>query len=166
MTGVSATTAVASALVGAIGVVVAVVGGRSILAGEMSIGDFVTYLVFIGLVVAPVVSIASVGTQITDALAGLDRIREILETPTEDAGDAEREDFDDVRGAVERAPDPHRPARAIAERRRPGDRDGVARPRGPLKPGPAALACAAARHSLGDAAFRTGTHDDHGSATI
>jgi subfamily B ATP-binding cassette protein MsbA len=101
MTGVSATTAVASALVGAIGVVVAVVGGRSILAGEMSIGDFVTYLVFIGLVVAPVVSIASVGTQITDALAGLDRIREILESPTEDAGDVEREDLDDVRGLVE-----------------------------------------------------------------
>ncbi|MCY2961909.1 MAG: ABC transporter ATP-binding protein [Planctomycetota bacterium] len=101
MTGVSATTSIAAALVGAIGVVVAVVGGRSILAGEMTLGDFVTYLVFIGLVVAPVVSIASVGTQITDAFAGLDRIREVLGVATEDAGDGERESLADVRGEVE-----------------------------------------------------------------
>ncbi len=101
MIGVSATTAVASGLVGVIGVAVAVVGGNAILAGTMSIGDFVTYLVFIGLVVAPVVSIASVGTQITDALAGLDRIREILAVHTEDEGDADRETLDDVRGEVE-----------------------------------------------------------------
>jgi len=101
MTGVSATTAVASAIVGVIGVVVAVVGGRAILDGSMTIGDFVTYLVFIALVVAPVVSIASVGTQITDAFAGLDRIREVLSSTTEDAGDADRESIDDVRGDVE-----------------------------------------------------------------
>jgi len=101
MTGVSATTSVAAALVGVIGVVVAVVGGRSILAGEMTLGEFVTYLVFIALVVAPVVSIASVGTQITDAFAGLDRIREVLEVATEDSGDASRAGIDAVRGEVE-----------------------------------------------------------------
>jgi len=101
MTGVSATTSIASALVGVIGVVVAIVGGNSILAGEMTLGEFVTYLVFIGLVVAPVVSIASVGTQITDAFAGLDRIREVLDVVPEDAGDESRESIGAVRGEVE-----------------------------------------------------------------
>jgi len=101
MTGVSATTSIAAALVGVIGVVVAIVGGNSILAGEMTLGEFVTYLVFIGLVVAPVVSIASVGTQITDAFAGLDRIREVLAVVPEDAGDGTREGVHEVRGEIE-----------------------------------------------------------------
>ncbi len=101
MTGVSGTTAVATAIGGVIGVIVVIVGGRAMLAGQMTLGDFFMYGVFIALVVAPIVSIASVGTQITDAFAGLDRIREILELPTEDAGDAERESIDDVRGDVE-----------------------------------------------------------------
>ncbi len=101
MTGVSGTTAIATAIGGVIGVIVAIVGGQAILAGEMTLGDFFMYGVFIALVIAPVVSIASVGTQITDAFAGLDRIREVLSSATEDVGDAEREPIDDVRGDVE-----------------------------------------------------------------
>lgn len=101
MTGVSGTTAIATAIGGVIGVIVAIVGGQAILAGEMTLGDFFMYGVFIALVIAPVVSIASVGTQITDAFAGLDRIREVLSSPTEDVGDAEREPIDEVRGDVE-----------------------------------------------------------------
>ena len=57
----------------------------------MTLGDFVMYLFFIGLVAAPLVQIASIGTQITEAFAGLDRIREIRSMATEgeeDAGEA------------------------------------------------------------------------------
>ena len=46
------------------------------------------YIFFTGLVAAPIVPIASIGTQITEAFAGLDRIREILNMPTEDDDDA------------------------------------------------------------------------------
>ena len=56
-----------------------VIGGRAILAGAMTLGDFVIYIVFTGLMAAPVVQIASIGTQISEAFAGLDRIRELLE---------------------------------------------------------------------------------------
>jgi subfamily B ATP-binding cassette protein MsbA len=56
------------------------------------------YLVFIGLVVGPVVQIASIGTQITEAFAGLDRIREIRRVAAEDENDEEREPCRDVRG--------------------------------------------------------------------
>ncbi len=90
MIGVSGTTAVATAIVGLIGVLLTVLGGQSILAGTMTLGDFVMYLVFIGLVVGPVVQIASIGTQLTEALAGLDRIHEIRQTLREDDGDSQR----------------------------------------------------------------------------
>ena len=91
MTGVSATTAGSTRRSSAsIGVLMIWLGGRAILAGEMTLGDFVMYIFFIGLVAAPLVSIASIGTQITEAFAGLDRIREILDMATEDDEDATR----------------------------------------------------------------------------
>ncbi len=101
MTGVSATAAVSTAIVGVIGVLLTIVGGRSILAGQMTLGDFVMYLIFIGLVVGPVVQIASIGTQISEAFAGLDRIREIRGVAAEDELDPEREPCPEVRGDVE-----------------------------------------------------------------
>ena len=90
MTGVSATTAGSTVIVGLVGVLMIWLGGRAILAGEMTLGDLVMYLVFVGLVAAPLVSIASIGTQITEAFAGLDRIREILDMRTEVDEDASR----------------------------------------------------------------------------
>jgi ATP-binding cassette, subfamily B, putative efflux pump len=83
MTGVSATTAGSTVIVGIIGILMIWLGGRAIIAGEMTLGDLLMYIFFIGLVAAPLVSIASIGTQITEAFAGLDRIREILNMTTE-----------------------------------------------------------------------------------
>jgi subfamily B ATP-binding cassette protein MsbA len=100
MTGVSATTAISLAIVGVIGVLMIYFGGGAILEGEMTLGDFVMYLVYIGLVVAPVVQIASIGTQITEAFAGLDRIRELRSVAAEDAGDEERASCAQVRGEI------------------------------------------------------------------
>jgi ABC-type multidrug transport system fused ATPase/permease subunit len=88
MTGVSATTSGSTVIIGIVGVLMIWLGGRDILAGKMTLGDFIMYVFFIGLVAAPMVSIASIGTQITEAFAGLDRIREILDTGTEDDADA------------------------------------------------------------------------------
>jgi len=101
ITGVSAITAFSTVVVGVIGVLMIVVGGRSILAGTMSLGDFVMYLFFTGLVAAPLVQIASVGTQITEAFAGLDRIREVRSIGGEDEQDASRRPLPSLQGAVE-----------------------------------------------------------------
>jgi subfamily B ATP-binding cassette protein MsbA len=100
MTGVSATTAGSTVVVGMIGVLMIWLGGRAIIAGEMSLGDLIMYIFFIGLVAAPLVSIASIGTQVTEAFAGLDRIREILDMPTETDEDARRQSLDRVHGHV------------------------------------------------------------------
>jgi ABC-type multidrug transport system fused ATPase/permease subunit len=101
VTGVSATTSAASLVIGGIGALIILMGGRAIIAGEWTVGDLLRYLVFTGVVVAPVVSIASIGTQITEAFAGLDRIREILGTPTEIDEDASRQTIDVLTGDIE-----------------------------------------------------------------
>jgi subfamily B ATP-binding cassette protein MsbA len=90
MTGVSATTAGSTVIVGIVGVLMIWLGGSAIIAGEMTLGELVMYIFFIGLVAAPLVSIASIGTQITEAFAGLDRIREILDMSTEVEEDEQR----------------------------------------------------------------------------
>ncbi len=87
-------------VIGAVGITMILIGGRSILAGEMTLGDFVMYVFFTGLLAAPVVEIASIGTQISEALAGLDRIREILDMDTEDAEDQKRQPVGRLRGDV------------------------------------------------------------------
>jgi ABC-type multidrug transport system fused ATPase/permease subunit len=100
MTGVSATTAGSTVIVGVIGVIMIWIGGGDILAGRMTLGDFISYIFFIGLLAAPLISIASIGTQITEAFAGLDRIREILDQETEDDADAAKAPLADVRGDI------------------------------------------------------------------
>ena len=100
MTGISGLGAFATVIIGAIGVLMILVGGKAILAGTMTLGDFVMYIFFVGLVAAPLISIASIGTQITEAFAGLDRIHELRAMTTEDADDASRVPLDEVRGDV------------------------------------------------------------------
>jgi subfamily B ATP-binding cassette protein MsbA len=100
ITGVSAITAFSTVVVGVIGVLMIVVGGRSILAGHMTLGDFMFYIFLTGLMAAPVVQIASIGTQISEAFAGLDRIRELLQMATEDDQDGQREEAGRIDGEV------------------------------------------------------------------
>src|SRR5688500_4244316 len=100
MTGVSATTAGSTFIVGIIAVLMIWLGGRAVIAGEMTLGELVSYIFLIGVVAAPLVSIASIGTQITEAFAGLDRIREILDMPTELDQDAQRRQPGRIRGDV------------------------------------------------------------------
>jgi subfamily B ATP-binding cassette protein MsbA len=101
MTGVSAITAFSSIIVGVIGVVMIIVGGGSVLSGRMTLGDMFMYIFFTGLMAMPVIEIAAIGTQITEAFAGLDRIREIMNMPTEDEEDSRRESLIEMRGDVE-----------------------------------------------------------------
>ena len=100
VTGVSATGSAASLIIGSIGALMIVMGGRAIIAGDWSVGDLLRYLLFTGVVVAPVMQIASIGTQITEAFAGLDRIREILGTPTEIDEDSSRASITSLTGDI------------------------------------------------------------------
>ncbi len=100
MTGVSAVGAFSGLVIGAIGIAVMMVGGASIRSGAMTIGDLFMYVSMIAILTIPVVQLASIGTQITEAFAGLDRIREIRKMATEDEEDASRTALTNVRGDV------------------------------------------------------------------
>jgi ABC-type multidrug transport system fused ATPase/permease subunit len=100
MTGVSAITAFSTVIVGIIGVILILVGGRAILSGQMTLGEFFMYIFFTALVAAPLVEIASIGTQITEAFAGLDRIREIKRMATEDEDEEQRQPLGDIEGDI------------------------------------------------------------------
>ena len=100
ITGVSAITTFSTAIIGVIGMIIMIFGGRAILAGHMTIGEFLNYILFTGLLAAPVVQIASIGTQISEAFAGLDRIRELMQMATEDEEDASKAQLGEIAGEV------------------------------------------------------------------
>ncbi len=100
ITGVSAVGSFATVVIGVVGTVMIVMGGRAILDGTMTTGDLFAYVFFSGLLAAPVIQTASIGTQISEAFAGLDRIRELMETPTEDDEDRGALPVESVHGDV------------------------------------------------------------------
>jgi ABC-type multidrug transport system fused ATPase/permease subunit len=100
VTGISGITAFSSVIIGIVGMIMILLGGRAVLDGSMTIGELVTYVFFTGLMALPLVEIASIGTQITEALAGLDRIREIRNVVREDSDDENRQPLTDLAGEV------------------------------------------------------------------
>jgi ABC-type multidrug transport system fused ATPase/permease subunit len=88
-------------LLGLIGAVVMYVGTREILAGHLTVGGFFTYTIFLGFLVGPVFQIVSIGTQLSEALAGLERTREILRERPEDEDERRTERLDQVKGELE-----------------------------------------------------------------
>ena len=101
LTGVSTVSAFSTLVLGLIGIAMMLVGGSSIRSGEMTIGDFVMYLTFTALITVPVIQLANIGTQLTEAFAGLDRIREIRRMATEDEEDQSRAALPGVVGDVQ-----------------------------------------------------------------
>ena len=90
-----------SALMGVVSALIMFLGARQILAGHMTLGTFLTYTVFLGLLVAPVFQIVGIGTQLTEALTGLERTREILNEKQEDASPNRTVKLGRVRGLIE-----------------------------------------------------------------
>jgi len=101
MTGFSAVSAFSTLLLGVVGVAIMWIGARDVIAHRMTIGSFFSFTLYLGLLVGPVVQIVSIGSQITEAFAGLERIREIRNELAEDAGDPDRLALPPLSGRVE-----------------------------------------------------------------
>ncbi len=76
-------------------------GGRQILSGELTLGGFVTFNAFLAFLVAPVFQVVGIGTQLTEAVAGLERTREVLNEKTEDADPRRRVALASIEGHME-----------------------------------------------------------------
>jgi subfamily B ATP-binding cassette protein MsbA len=91
----------ASLLMGVVGAVIMYVGAHQIMAGTLTLGGFFTYTLFLGFLVAPIMQIVSIGTQLTEALAGLERTQEILRERPEDQDPKRTVVLKDLVGKVE-----------------------------------------------------------------
>ena len=101
VTGVSAISSFSSVVIGAVAVVMIIIGGNAVQAGTMTLGEFLMYISFTFLLAMPVVELTSIGTQITEAFAGLDRIREVMSMTTEDEEDADKQPLPVVNGTID-----------------------------------------------------------------
>ena len=83
LTSISILSLVMTAVLGIVGGLVMLLGGHEVLAHRMTTGEYFQYTVLLAFIVAPVLQIVNIGTQITESLAGLDRTMEILNEPDE-----------------------------------------------------------------------------------
>jgi subfamily B ATP-binding cassette protein MsbA len=84
LTSISIMSLSATLLLGVVSAIVMYLGGREMLKGTLTLGDFFKYTAFLAFLVAPVFQIVNIGTQLSEALAGLDRTREVLNEMRED----------------------------------------------------------------------------------
>ncbi|OLB34679.1 MAG: ABC transporter permease [Acidobacteria bacterium 13_2_20CM_57_17] len=91
----------AAGLMGIVSAIIMELGAHKILGGTMTLGTFFAFNIFLGLLVAPVFQIVAIGTQITEAITGLERTREILNEKLEDDEPGRTQALDRVNGLVE-----------------------------------------------------------------
>jgi len=84
LTATSALSLASTLLLGIVGAAVLYVGTRQILAGSLTVGGLFTYTMLLGFLIAPVFQVVAIGTQLTEALAGMERTQEILHERPED----------------------------------------------------------------------------------
>jgi subfamily B ATP-binding cassette protein MsbA len=97
---VSVLSLVSTVLVGLATGAVMYFGAREILAGRLTLGGFVTYTVLAGFVVGPMVQVVAVGSQLAEAVVGLERSRELLREPAEEPDPRRTVDIGRVQGDV------------------------------------------------------------------
>ncbi|WPR76529.1 ABC transporter ATP-binding protein [Algoriphagus sp. NG3] len=83
LTATSFVTSAGALLLGLASAGIMGIGGYMIMQGEMTFGDFLAFTLYLGFMIAPIVQMSNIGSQLTEAFAGLDRTEEIMNTPLE-----------------------------------------------------------------------------------
>lgn len=100
LTSTSLVTSSSALLLGIASIIIMGVGANQIAAGTMTVGDFFAFTLYLGFLVAPIVQMGNIGSQITEAFAGLDRMEEILNTPTEETDSVAKKRINRLAGRV------------------------------------------------------------------
>jgi ABC-type multidrug transport system fused ATPase/permease subunit len=101
ITAISIMSTSATTMMGVVGAGVLYLGSRQILAGKLTTGGLFEFIFLLGFLVAPMFQVVGVGTQITEALAGLDRTQEVLHENPEDASPQRTTVVDTIQGSLE-----------------------------------------------------------------
>ena len=91
----------ASVLLGLVGAATMYIGGRQMVGHTLTPGGYISYNLYLVFLVAPILQVVSIGTQITEALAGLERTQEILHEQPEDQDPKRNRSLNDIVGTVD-----------------------------------------------------------------
>ncbi|GJM45239.1 MAG: ABC transporter ATP-binding protein [Gemmatimonadota bacterium] len=100
LTATSLVTSMATLLMGLTSVIIMGLGGTMIMQGQMTVGDFVAFTLYLAFLVTPILQMSSIGTQMTEAFAGLDRMEEILVMVPEGGEPGRTVRLDSIRGDI------------------------------------------------------------------
>ncbi|MBI3933688.1 MAG: ABC transporter ATP-binding protein [Acidobacteria bacterium] len=101
LTAMSVLSFSSTVLLGVVGATVMFFGARQVLSGALTLGGFFTYTMFLGFLVAPLFQVVGIGTQLTEAIAGLERTREVLGERPEDEDTRRTVALGKIEGEVE-----------------------------------------------------------------
>ncbi|MDO6813448.1 ABC transporter ATP-binding protein [Tenacibaculum soleae] len=76
------------------------IGGYKIMMGELTVGDFLSFTFLLGLMIAPIVQMSNIGSQLTEALAGLDRTEELMNMEAEEDNEERTIQLEKVNGTI------------------------------------------------------------------
>lgn len=100
LTSTAIITSSSTLLLGLASVGIMGVGGYLIMQGSMSMGDFLAFTLYLGFMIAPIVQMSNIGSQLTEAFAGLDRMEEIMNMTPENDEILRNQTLPDLRGEV------------------------------------------------------------------
>lgn len=76
------------------------IGGYFMIKGEMTNGDFLSFTLYLGFMIAPIVQMSNIGSQLTEAFAGLDRTEEIMNMAAEEDSDKRTIELKEIKGDI------------------------------------------------------------------
>jgi len=100
LTTTSLVSSSATLLLGLSGAAIMGLGAMMIIKGRMTVGDFFAFTLYLGFLITPILQMSNVGSQITDAFAGLDRMEEVLNLPRESDDQERTRTLDRVGGQI------------------------------------------------------------------
>ncbi|MEY2704542.1 MAG: transporter, ATP-binding/permease [Bacteroidota bacterium] len=100
LTSTSLITSAATFLLGMASTGIMGIGGYFIIQGEMTFGDFLSFTLYLGFMIAPIVQMSNIGSQLTEAFAGLDRTEEIMNMPPEEDSSIRTRTLNTIKGDI------------------------------------------------------------------
>jgi len=101
LTATSLVTSAGALLLGLASAGIMGIGGYMIMQGDMTFGDFLAFTLYLGFMIAPIVQMSNIGSQLTEAFAGLDRTEEIMNTPLESDDQERMNDLSEFKGDIQ-----------------------------------------------------------------
>ena len=101
LTSTSLITSSATFLLGLASTGIMGIGGYMIIQGQLTFGEFLSFTLYLGFMIAPIVQMSNIGSQLTEAFAGLDRTEELMNMTPEDDGTVRTIIIGDIRGDIE-----------------------------------------------------------------